>query len=154
MSKWIFNQFFVLASVLLIQKIDASVKVVDLSVLKESEMNETNETEWNATAKVGISSIDNIFTDKDQYLMNTSNDSISNVDVQLLQTVYETYYKVALVIVSLTFGIILDLSKVGTVLKTPIGPLISGFCNFIFSPLVRLDVENLVSSDKYLYNNE
>lgn len=134
MSAWIFIRFFILASLLLVHKLDASVKLVDSSVLKESKM---NETKLNATAKIGINPIDRIFMDENQYLMNIKNNSISDVDVQLLQTVYETYYKLALVIVSLTFGIILDLPKVGAVLKKPIGPLISAFCNFIFSPLVR-----------------
>lgn len=56
--------------------------------------------------------------------------------LKIVKLIYKYYYPVALVIVSLVFGILLQVQKIGAVLKRPYAPVISIFCNYIFSPLV------------------
>lgn len=69
---------------------------------------------------------------------NRSNNSDCKSARKIIKLIYEYYYPAALVIVSLIFGISLQMQKVGTVLKRPYAPFISVFCNYIFSPLVSV----------------
>lgn len=56
--------------------------------------------------------------------------------LKIVKLIYKYYYPVALVIVSLVFGILLQMENIVAVLKRPYAPVISIFCNYIFSPLV------------------
>lgn len=143
----------ILGSLQLIPKIDASIKVFsDLSSLKSAKiipMNEINVStveKWNKSDKVGfdLKRIENILVDGEHYTFKYGNDTPIRADVDIVNSIYKIYYKIALAIVSLTFGVALDVSGVGRVLKRPIGILIAAFCNYIFSPLVS----NLSSDSK------
>lgn len=141
LSKRTFIIITILGSLQFIPKIDASIKVFsDLSSLKGAkkspmyEINVSTVEKWNKSDKVGF----------EHYTFKYGNDTPMKADVDLLNSIYKIYYKIALAIVSLTFGVALDVSGVGRVLKRPIGPFISAFCNYIFSPLVS----NLSSDSK------
>lgn len=56
--------------------------------------------------------------------------------LKIVKLIYKYYYPIALVIVSLMFGILLQSENIVAVLKRPYAPIISIFCNYIFSPLV------------------
>lgn len=60
------------------------------------------------------------------------------IALKSVKIIYQYYYPTALVIVSLVFGISLQVQKLGAVLKRPFAPIISIFCNYIFSPLVSV----------------
>lgn len=131
--KWIYFWFYSFAFFLLIQTISATIKVDDgLNELNDLQISELSDfKEIDLKILISINPIEEHFA---------NGDGERNVDVSyihLLQIVYESYYKISLFIVSLIFGIVLDMSEVGAILKTPVGPLISAFCNFIFSPLVN-----------------
>lgn len=69
----------------------------------------------------------------DQHISNMSD---CRNALKIVKIIYQYYYPTALVIVSLVFGILLQVQKLGSVLKRPFAPIISIFCNYIFSPLV------------------
>lgn len=71
-------------------------------------------------------------------IRNLSNNSECKTARKIIKIIYEYYYPAALVIVGLIFGISLEMHKVGNVLKRPYAPVISIFCNYIFSPLVSV----------------
>lgn len=152
LSKRTFIIITILGSLQFIPKIDASIKVFsDLSlkgakIIPMNEINVSTVEKWNKSDKVGfdLKRIENILVDGEHYTFKYGNDTPIRADVDLLNSIYKIYYKIALAIVSLTFGVALDVSGVGRVLKRPIGPLIAAFCNYIFSPLVS----NLFSDSK------
>lgn len=61
----------------------------------------------------------------------------NKTSIQTIKIIYEYYNGFSLAIVTLIFTIALDIRKLGAVFRRPFGPLISIFCNYIFSPLVR-----------------
>lgn len=72
--------------------------------------------------------------------------------LKIVKLIYKYYYPIALVIVSLVFGILLQFEKILAVLKRPYAPVISMFCNYIFSPLVSVRHKSIESYCTFLFN--
>lgn len=72
--------------------------------------------------------------------------------LKIVKLIYKYYYPVALVIASLVFGILLQMDNVLAVLKRPYAPVISMFCNYIFSPLVSARLESIEFYCTFLFN--
>ena len=95
------------------------------------EISASNKTVNDTSRTLKANTSENMFVSR-----NVSNHSDCKSVLKIVKLIYRYYYPAALVIVSLIFGISLQIQKVGTVLKRPYAPFISVFCNYIFSPLV------------------
>lgn len=106
--------------------------ILCLMLHKVSAANETkNESEHSRTLETLIDQNASVIDDQ-----NALSKSACTTTLEIVKLIYKYYYPAALVIVSLVFGISLEFQKIGDVLKRPFAPIISVFCNYIFSPLV------------------
>lgn len=71
----------------------------------------------------------------------------TKINTQIVLEAYGSFIEVAFVFLNILFGIVLDMKKVKPMLKTPVGPGITFFADFILAPLVShgfCGVNNLI----------
>lgn len=131
--QWLIK-FSFLAVLLHISKSDASVaRVSDFSAVKLSEPFSVNQIPENSN---------NSF-EPELFKSQGANSTTTN-GIVVFHRVFHYFNNVLIVVLNIIFGAILNIDGVKTILKRPIGMLVAFLANFVFLPLVSVQLREML----------